>query len=433
MLVTCPRCQSTYNLADGLLPAAGSLARVRCSRCGEVFSVVPEMPDAAVAAEVAPAFDVAGEAVAAREGADFPLAGDEAALVPDAAADLSGRDDMEDESPAEFEFEDFADDSEGGADDFFVAPASGADSAAGVDPGTPGPDEVSGPGVAAAAAATAGSAAETAAVAEPAKPERADDRGMVFELADEFGDEFDDLNWDVDLEDDNGSDAELAAATGAAAGEGGAPRETVLDEAGLEFETAGGDRPPVTAPAGAGGGDAVPSPPAATPTVGSRPQRFGRRQAVVTGVMLVVLSLAIWGGVMLWNTFAIEMDKHLTIVGLESRNLIFSPEKRLVVLRGRIHNTASKPVGGLVIRGELLDRENNVIAERRTAGGVTFSDAELESLDDEMVKALENPAAAVPPDGGDLPFMLLFYDYPSAAASFQVILDDFRVGKKGGK
>jgi hypothetical protein len=258
---------------------------------------------------------------------------------------------------------------------------------------------------------------------KPAKDE------MVFELFDAFDDEFDDLSWDVDLAD---SADEPAADTAAAAG-----RETVLDKAGLEFATAGAPSSPAAEPAPTATTAGAGAMPATADTAAAQAvpakARFGRRQTVIVAVMVIILSLAIWGAVLLWKSFAIEMDKHLSIVGLESRNLIFPSGKRVVVIRGRIHNTAPKPVSDLVIRGELLDRENNVLAVRRTAGGVTFSAAEMENLDDETVKALEDPSAFVPPAGGELPFMLLFYNYPSEAASFQVILEHFSVGKKGGK
>ncbi|MBW1645317.1 MAG: zinc-ribbon domain-containing protein, partial [Deltaproteobacteria bacterium] len=34
MLITCPRCQTKFMLADELLPVGEEVVKVKCSRCG---------------------------------------------------------------------------------------------------------------------------------------------------------------------------------------------------------------------------------------------------------------------------------------------------------------------------------------------------------------------------------------------------------------
>ncbi|HDJ28716.1 MAG TPA: DUF3426 domain-containing protein, partial [Proteobacteria bacterium] len=158
-----------------------------------------------------------------------------------------------------------------------------------------------------------------------------------------------------------------------------------------------------------------------------------RRTFLFLGLIFVVLSLAVWGGMLLWQKFSIDMEKHLSIVGLESRNYIFSSDKRVIAIRGKLYNTSPKVVGKMRIKGVIVDRQGKVLAEKVTSGGVTFSADELQNLDGKMVEKLENPAAIVPANGGELPFMLVFYAFPPSASSYHVELAEFSVLKKGSK
>jgi hypothetical protein len=256
-----------------------------------------------------------------------------------------------------------------------------------------------------------------------------DAEDIVFELADDFED---DLSWDIDDDEDH--------QTTPVSGKESASRQTAMDEDGLsaaaggsdddlESQSDGGEKTVMVAADNNFQPEATAKDKTAVKPVKDPGQ--SRRTLLYLGFIFIVLSLAVWGGMLLWQKFSIDMEKHLSIVGLESRNYIFSPDKRVIAIRGKLYNTSPKIVGKLKIKGVIVDRQGNVLAEKFTSGGVTFSAEELQNLDEKTVEKLENPAAVVPANDGELPFMLVFYGYPPSASSYHVELAEFSILKKG--
>jgi len=372
MLITCPRCQTVFRLADEMLPVDVSSVKVKCSHCQTVFSlpetVLPEeqyeVPDPSVIDEVAEQ-----KSDSSFEVPEIPAT----EIETDIAAETEEKDDgaepemhESDETPAEEQQE--------------LSGNDLVDSGAGV---------------------------------ENADGEKADEvvaEDIVFELADDFED---DLSWDID------DDHEVTAVPGSEQTEAVENTQTVMDEEGLSSAAADDGKKetksfsaepemsenvmPVTDDGGLRNATEEEIPPAEE---SAKVRLDSRRTFLFLGLILVVLSLAVWGGMLLWQKFSINMEKHISIVGLESRNYIFSSDKRVIAIRGKIYNTSPKVVGKLRIKGVIVDRQGKVLAEKVTSGGVTFSADELQNLDGKMVEKLENPAAIVPANGGELPFML---------------------------
>ncbi|MBN2889323.1 MAG: zinc-ribbon domain-containing protein [Deltaproteobacteria bacterium] len=381
MLITCPRCQTTFHLADERLPSAEH-AMVKCSRCKTVFPLLSD---------------------------ELPVP---ESLSPDAGPDLLG------ENP---EMQAEESDERGGVPEMDVPPpemplaegefAGTGDAVAPSPELTPVTDGLAGGGL-----------------KDAVEEQQTADAEMVFEMADDFSE--DDLSWDVDLDDDE----ETAGGGEGSKTAGDDLRQTTLDETDLDETISKTREETVEINTVTADSEVSQAAGAAAPVVsrGSLwPRMGGRRMFLYLGLIVAVLSLALWGGVLLWQKFSIDMEQHLSLVGLESRNMIFSADKRVIVLQGKVYNTAPKMVGALKIKGVLIDRQGNALAERTTSGGVTFSSAELQSLNEEMIGALENASATVAADGGELPFMLVFYDYPPAAATFVVELAEFTVLRKG--
>ncbi|MCD6151742.1 MAG: DUF3426 domain-containing protein, partial [Deltaproteobacteria bacterium] len=255
------------------------------------------------------------------------------------------------------------------------------------------------------------------------------DDDVVFELADDFED--DDLSWDID------DDHEKTSTPESEQPDIGENRQTDMDEEGLSPAknfAAAAETSENVMPAPDDGGSRTETEEGTPSAEKSAKVRLdSRRTFLFLGLIFVVLSLAVWGGMLLWQKFSIDMEKHLSIVGLESRNYIFSSDKRVIAIRGKLYNTSPKVVGKLRIKGVIVDRQGKVLAEKVTSGGVTFSADELQNLDGKMVGKLENPAAIVPANGGELPFMLVFYAFPPSASSYHVELAEFSVLKKGSK
>ncbi len=402
MLITCPRCQTVFQLADEMLPADISSLKMRCARCQMVFSPPAE--------EIVPPTGPGGDDLPVEEDLsterlDFPSdipassssgsEGDEAAEneLPEEGSVLE---ELDVQVPSVDELQEHS------GDDLMDA---GEDAETTTEPSSE--DDLTG---------------------EEATVEK-DAEDIVFELADDFED---DLSWDID-------DDEEHQAT-SVPGKESESRQTAMDEDGLSVAAGGSDDDLGSRSDGgektvmsAAGNDFQPEATAEDKEAVKPVKDPGqsRRTLLYLGFIFIVLSLAVWGGMLLWQKFSIDMEKHLSIVGLESRNYIFSPDKRVIAIRGKLYNTSPKIVGKLKIKGVIVDRQGNVLAEKFTSGGVTFSAEELQNLNEETVEKLENPAAVVPANGGELPFMLVFYGYPPSASSYHVELAEFSILKKG--
>ncbi len=397
MLITCPRCQTKFMLADELLPAGGEPVKLKCSRCGQVFpcSCSPageEVPASLEAPpeETAPAAAESGEEAAAEHPREPAGEGEEAV----AAAVAAATDDRESPSAAA-----------GAATDFFASDGSGGD------------EET------AEAAATGGElpVADESGDEGSEKEATGGEDDPVFELADDFGD--DELSWDdLDELDEEEDEKEMPVSPAATIV---AERQTTLDDQGLTPVAGGEETREEAVP------EAVPAGDATGEETSAGSPALSRRKLVYAALILLVFSLALWSGVLLWEKFTIDMGKHLQIVGLESQSYIFSPERRVIAIQGRIHNSSPRDVGQLQIKGILADAAGKPLVEKVTAGGVVFSAAELRSLDEKSLAALENRASVVKGNGGELPFMIVFYNYPPAVSTFHVELADFVVLKKG--
>ena len=391
MLITCPRCQTVFQLADEMLPADDSSVKVKCSHCQTIFSLPePVLPEVEFAQPETPASSF--------EVPETPAVEMEA----DIAAETEAKND--EVEPDIFEV------SEGLAEEPQAVSDVGS---MGVDPeveGVPGETSESNQ-----------SGAE--------KTDETVDGDVVFELADDFED--DDLSWDID------DDHEKTSTPESEQPDIGENRQTDMDEEGLSPAknfAAAAETSENVMPAPDDGGSRTETEEGTPSAEKSAKVRLdSRRTFLFLGLIFVVLSLAVWGGMLLWQKFSIDMEKHLSIVGLESRNYIFSSDKRVIAIRGKLYNTSPKVVGKLRIKGVIVDRQGKVLAEKVTSGGVTFSAAELQNLDGKMVGKLENPAAIVPANGGELPFMLVFYAFPPSASSYHVELAEFSVLKKGSK
>ncbi len=155
-----------------------------------------------------------------------------------------------------------------------------------------------------------------------------------------------------------------------------------------------------------------------------------KRTLIMVLACFLVLSLALWAGYGLWQRFSVNMTKHLQLQEISNQRLRLPSERVVIVLRGKVVNSSPKLVTDLKIKGVLVDKTGKVLAEVITSGGVSFSEEELDLLDSKKLAMLENSAVNLPPNGGELPFMIAFYDYPAAASECFVELSSFKV-KKG--
>ena len=405
MFITCPRCQTVFRLSTAMLPADTSSVKVKCSHCQMVFSLPETLPPEEEYKVPDP--PVIDEVAAQRPDDSFEVPEVPATEIEtDIAAETEEKDDGAEPEIHESDETQAVEPQELSGDDL-VDPGAGVEDADGE------PGEVVDPD---------GENADEAAAED-----------IVFELADDFED---DLSWAID---DDNDDHEMTTASESEQADTGEERQTVMDKEGLFPAEADDDKKEAKMSGKAmpmSDSDDLPTAaegenPAAAKTVKVHVDR--RRTFLFLGLIFLVLSLAVWGGMLIWQKFSIDMEKHLSIVGLESRSYIFPSGKRVIAIQGKIYNTSPKVVGKLRIKGVIVDRQGKLLAQRVTSGGVTFSADELQNLDEKMVEKLENPAAIVPAKGGKLPFMLVFYGFPPSASNYHVELEAFSVLKKGKK
>ncbi len=155
-----------------------------------------------------------------------------------------------------------------------------------------------------------------------------------------------------------------------------------------------------------------------------------KRTLIMVLACFLVLSLALWAGYGLWQRFSVNMAKHLQLQEISNQRLRLPSDRVVIVIRGKLVNSSPKMVTDLKIKGVLLDKDGKVVAEVVTSGGVSFSETELDLLDGKKLAMLENSTVNLPPNGGELPFMIAFYDYPANASECYVEVSSFKV-KKG--
>ncbi len=439
MIVTCPRCLTKFNLPDENL-SPGIEVNLRCSRCQEEFSFSPQGDSSVIEDTIDPLPETKESDITA----DFSEIDEKESPAAD-AADLS----------ADIEFdEDFEAIAEGDAGDSDPIEAVAEDefdvnelfSSADTDAG--GEPEV----VADDSAAVAGdedtifelsddfdsdeadfdvvkeSAVEDSADSDDKDDNDADD-SAIEDLALDIDDiDLGDIEFDS-LDDDSATVADAAVDTGT-----GKPTQIDADDDFAGLLDPGADAEVVVAePAGPAKSDEKSIPAKKSkPESGTKSTSGGNQKRTLIMVLacFLVLSLALWAGYGLWQRFSVNMTKHLQLQEISNQRLRLPSERVVIVLRGKVVNSSPKLVTDLKIKGVLVDKTGKVLAEVITSGGVSFSEEELDLLDSKKLAMLENSAVNLPPNGGELPFMIAFYDYPAAASECFVELSSFKV-KKG--
>ena len=142
---------------------------------------------------------------------------------------------------------------------------------------------------------------------------------------------------------------------------------------------------------------------------------------------ILILGLVFLIGFSMWQQFSVDMEKHLQLVEVSNQRLRLASDREVVVLRGKVVNTSPKIITDLMIKGILLDGNGKSVAEAVTAGGLSFSLDELDQMDGNKLALLEKIGVDLPPDGGELPFMLVFYECPDDAGKCYVEISSFKV------
>ena len=409
MIVNCPRCQTKYNLPDEKITEAVTL---RCARCDFEFDFTPapvleEDDDLQLLSSLEDEFDQA-DGQLAEEGeedkGDLPQTVEEDLFA--ASADevqVASEAEDGDDQGVDLEAFELAEDFDAELQDDFLDDQNPA-----LDPVAPEKEQ------------------EPDFSSPEAKTREPENLSLDLDNLD-----LDDLDLG-DVEFDNFDVDDQATADGGESDGSAGGRATQLDDEG-DLESLFGDEADAAPPAdsfdaAATDHEVVELEPVADSK--ARPSSGkGRRRYFLLALSFFVLSLGLWAAYAIWNHYSIDMKKHLQIVDVENRRLLLPSQRRVIILRGRLLNTSPKEISDLKIRGVILDAEGQELASATTAGGVSFSEQELDLLDGAKLALLENPAVVLPGNGGELSFMLAFYDYPESAQECFVEILSFKVKK----
>ncbi len=142
---------------------------------------------------------------------------------------------------------------------------------------------------------------------------------------------------------------------------------------------------------------------------------------------VLILGLALWAGYSMWQQYALDMGRYLQLVEVSNQRLHLASDRNLIVLKGKIVNSSPKMVTDLKIKGVLLDGNGKTVAEEVTTGGAVYSQDELYRMDRGTLAQLEKNGVSRLPAGGELPFMVVFYECPDDAGKCYAEISSFQV------
>lgn len=210
------------------------------------------------------------------------------------------------------------------------------------------------------------------------------------------------------------------------------------------FQLPGGARP-VQAPA--------PSPPPPTPPV--PPQympppipampRKGKSRLLLWLLLGLFTAAAAGAGTWFWMqrdaspppeenvSKNVEM---LTMRNVRQYNVLNEKSGKVFVIEGRVVNEFDEPKELIELEGALYDKDKKPLAMKRQLAGTQLSLFQLQVLNEkEMDSFLNNKVELLAnntniPPGGEVPFMILFYEPPENVAEFGVKIVNARDAKK---
>ncbi len=120
---------------------------------------------------------------------------------------------------------------------------------------------------------------------------------------------------------------------------------------------------------------------------------------------------------------SLSLTGQATVYALQTRALDTSRAGRLWVISGKVTNDEPRPVGGMVLRAVLLDRDGREAGFGYTMAGNTLSDAQLRSLTPSAIQAalLKEPDRGPVTPGTPLRFMFVFRGRLPASPRYQVV------------
>lgn len=203
------------------------------------------------------------------------------------------------------------------------------------------------------------------------------------------------------------------------------------------FQLPGGARPVQAPPPSA---PPPPPPPPAAPgpyipqPIPAMPKR-GKGRFLIWLLLGLITAGAVGAGTWFWMQPANEAPQEenvaknvemLTMRNVRQYNVLNEKSGKVFVIEGRVVNEFDEPKELIELEGALYDKDKKPLAMKRQLAGTQLSLFQLQVLNEkEMDSFLNNKVELLAnntniPPGGEVPFMILFYDPPENVAEFGV-------------
>ncbi|MDR2573901.1 MAG: zinc-ribbon domain-containing protein [Desulfovibrio sp.] len=112
---------------------------------------------------------------------------------------------------------------------------------------------------------------------------------------------------------------------------------------------------------------------------------------------------------------------------------------RIMVIEGKVVNEFPQPKALIAVEGAIYDKDKKPLSVKKQTAGTqlslfqlqVLSEKEMESFLNNKIEILSNNINV--PQGGEVPFMVLFYATPPGVAEFGVRITDVQDAEKQGK
>ena len=170
-------------------------------------------------------------------------------------------------------------------------------------------------------------------------------------------------------------------------------------------------------------------------------KRGGRRKLWIALVLLLLLGAGAAGG---YYYFFLQKEappseadiakkvELLTMRNVRQYNVLNEKVGKVFVIEGRVVNEFPEPKELIALEGAIYDKDKKPLAVKKQLAGTQLSLFQLQVLSEKEMEAFLNNKVEIltnntnVPPGGEVPFMILFYDPPDDVAEFGVKIVDVK-------
>ena len=171
-------------------------------------------------------------------------------------------------------------------------------------------------------------------------------------------------------------------------------------------------------------------------------KRGGRRKLWIVFLLLLILAGGGAGGYYYFFLHAKEAPQSeadiakkvelLTMRNVRQYNVLNEKVGKVFVIEGRVVNEFPEPKELIALEGAIYDKDKKPLAVKKQLAGTQLSLFQLQVLSEKEMEAFLNNKVEIltnntnVPPGGEVPFMILFYDPPDDVAEFGVKIVDVK-------